>query len=77
MGTCRWFAMCTNEATTTLKHPVLGGSANLQALQGQGRETQRFLRSDKLASDKLAKPHQPPAGEALHDQRSAATDRRR
>jgi hypothetical protein len=24
MGTCRWFAMCTNEATTTLKHPVLG-----------------------------------------------------
>lgn len=42
-----------------------GGSANLQALQKQGRETQRFLRSDKLASDKLANPHQPPAGEAL------------
>lgn len=22
--TCQWFALCTNPATTTLPHPVLG-----------------------------------------------------
>ena len=38
--TCGWFALCSNDATTTVKHPLLGGVACCPGCAARSGETQ-------------------------------------